>query len=544
MFAGFVPDPDITDPDDPYFGTGQWQYEDGSSMYGQGDRAEALKLWQPQQQPDLRTAEPAMPEMGTPEVPGSEALSANMPRPDVAPTPIAPSETRAPAPAARPPAIPRGLQPDAAEVRGQPLSPEEIQQRQQGVYDQTMAQVAGVQNAAAERQRGREEALQAVEQHTEQFKADQQAQLDLATRTKAEAQQNVQQAMATQLDPGRAIKQMSTGDMVLGAVALMVGGLGQTLQQRGGNARAENMALTAMQKAIDDDIEEQKKDKQSRIAHWTRVFHDSEMGEKAARAELWNAAGKLTEFKANTAAQNADIQAQMMQQSGEMIARGQAEAQGIVDKENERLTIRYAPPPRQAVGNALEQFQKQLAARKAYEDAGASPEQLAVFDKAMGIPSPAGESVRQQKTREDAEAVKRKEAELSEGEGKAEAAWQTLRQLASVAGLKPDPKTGEYVVPEGFRGMQAPGLQEVIPGLLGKGKPIEAARQVAIDGLARLQTGAAISKEEEERFAKILGDQSTTRSELAVNLNAIRALIESRRKQNRVQSTSAPSAWK
>jgi hypothetical protein len=551
-FKSFSPDPDILDPEDEYFGTGQWTYEDGSSMYGQGDREEALRLLM-QSQPDMRTAENAQPEApAPPPVPGTEALNANAPQADVPARPAQLGGTSLPAQPPRPPVNPMagmprsiaGLRPGAAEMRGAPMSPEQIEDRQQSVYDQTMTQVAGIQQAAAERQAGRDEALQMVADHTERVKADREGQIQRELATKAEAEQNIQSAMATQLDPGRVIKQMSAGDMVLGAIALMVGGVGQTLQQRGGQRGAQNMALNTMQKAIDDDVEEQKKDKQSRLAHWTRVFNDADMGEKAARAEMWNAAGRLVEYQAQHKAGNADIQAQMMQDSATLMARGQAEAQALVDRENERLTIRYAPPEVPNGQDPVELLTKRLAARKAYEDAGATPEQLSAFDAAMGIPHPGGESSRQQKTREDKEKVARDEAQLNADEGKAEAAWESIQQFGATVGLQRDPKTGKYEDPGGFKGMQAPGLQEVIPGMLGKGKPIEAARQVAIDALARLQTGAAISKEEEERFANMLGNQSATRSELAVTLNAIRSLIESRRKANRVQSTGAPSAWK
>lgn len=685
-FKAFDPDPDIMDPEDPYFGTGTWTYDDGTSTYGQGDPEQARQLWQPPAPPtDERTASVSpygQNQPMTPKVPGTDALEANAPRADVptrapvsAPEPDAPAEggivipkesriayvhnnpgnlkyvgqegahqgepaedgghwaafespeegvaalqrqiqldagrgktvrefvtkyappgsndteqyirqasealganpdaklsdlpldkvtafmaqkessttlggtslpEQRPAPAAGLPQRMAGMLPAMAEMRGTPLSPEQVAERQQGVYDQTMAQVAGVQNAAAERQRGREEAIGIVRANHERYQADQQQQLAAATAARAEAERNVQQAMATQLDPGRVIKNMSTGDVVLGALALALGGLGQTLQQRGGQRGATNGALNMLEKAINDDLEQQKEDKKSRVAHWTRVFNDQEMGIKAARAEMYNAAGQYAQSQAQQKATNADIQAQMMQDSATLIAKGQAETQGLVDKENERVSIRYAPPDPKADGTdkALEQFQKQLAARKAYEDAGATPEQLAAFDKAMGIPGPGGESVREQKTREDKERVARDELALTEGEGKAEAAWQSVNQLGSVVGLKRDPKTGKYTADDVSDMLVAPGLKEVVPGMLGKGKPIEAARQVAIDGLARLQTGAAISKEEEERFKQILGDESATLSQIATNLNALETLIQSRRKQNRVQPGGAPSTWK
>jgi uncharacterized protein with FMN-binding domain len=569
-FKRFDPDPEILDPEDPDFGTGTWHYDDGTSAYGKGDREEALQLWKPFDErtaaadPDALAAAGARLAGGQPPpVPGTGASRSDLiadsgtgtmrhmgDAADPAQNPgeslkLEPAEQLAPKPIA-PPAggmtIPRGLQPAAAEVRGQPLTPEQLAQKQQGVYDATMTAVGGVQQAAAERQRGREEALKAVTDHTERFKADQQAQMVQAAATKAEAEQNVAAAMATQPDPGRVIKNMSTGQMVLGALAIGLGTLGNAMAIRRGMKTVSTTDW--IQKAIDDDIEQQKEDKRSRVAHWTAVFKDAQMGERAARAEMWNAAGKLTEFQANTRAQNADIQAQMMQDSATMIANGQKEVQALTDRENERLTIRYAKPEPKGAVDAVETLQKKLAARKAYEDAGATDEQLKGFDAAVGIPSPGGESVRGQKTREDKEAVARKEAELTEGEAKAEAAWDTLRAYGDAVGIQRDPKTGKASA-ESFSDMLvAPGLKEEVPGLLGKGKPIEAARNAALDALVRLQTGAAISDKEYEFYTKALGDKDATRSQIATHLNALETLLKSRRKANRLGEPGAPSSWK
>lgn len=691
-FKGFEPDPDITDPDDEYFGTGTWTYDDGTTAYGQGDPAEARALYKPPTA-DQRTAEFSAADaaewaaeggqQAPPPLPSAPALKANDARPDVAPvappppafgadgdtpgiripktsriayvhnnpgnlkfagqdgavqgepaedgghwaafetpeegvaalarqveldagrgktvrefiskyappgsndteqyiaqaaqqlgadpneklsdidrnkvltfmaqkessTELGPNALPPMQPSAAPPAIPgvprtfAGMPAAVAEMRGLPLSPEQLQARQQGIHDVTMAQVAGVQNAAAERQRGRDEALALVTNQAERHKADQQSQLDLAMKAKADAQQNIDAAMKTQLDPGRIVKNMSTGDMVLGVIALALGGLGQTLQQRGGQKGAQNMVLHTLEKAFADDIEAQKEDKRSRVAHWTRIFNDSEMGIKAARAEMYNAAGKLVEAQAQGRAANADIQAQMMQDSANLIAKGQAEAQGLIDKEAERLSIRYAPPDPEKMGG-VDTLAQALKVDAALEQSGYSREQRHQLLSRMGLPPPAGESAAEQKTREGKEKAAREELALTEGEGKAEAGWQTVQQYGESVGLTRDPKTGKYVADSTMDMLIAPGLKETIPGWLGKGKPIEAAREAAIDGLARLQTGAAISKEEEDRFKRLLGDESATRAQIATNLNALEALIQSRRKQSRVQPPGAPSTWK
>lgn len=470
-FTGFEPDPEISDPEDPYFGTGVWKYDDGTSMYGQGDAEQARALYKPPappttpepvkhepppmlarpDEPTAPSAEPAPPKpqertsainipkvsriayvhnnpgnlkyvgqagahQGEPAEDGGHWAAFETPEDGIAAlnrqvqldaargmtarefvTKYAPPSSndtdtyiqqasqalgvspdtklsaidplkvtafvaqkesgteidgaslppqtlqeRGSLPSAGMPGSFNGMPPAMAEVRGTPMSPEQIQERQRGMYDQTMAQVAGVQNAAAERQRGRDEALAVVKANHDDFMANQQRQLEAASKAKLEAEQNVKSAMATQLDPGRVIKNMSTGQMVLGALSLITTTLGNAMAIRRGMKTVS--ATDWIEKAISDDIEQQKDDKKSRVAYWSNVFRDSDMGLKAARAEMYNAAGQFAAFQAQQKAGNADIQGQMMQDSANLIAKGQAEVQGLVDKESERVSIKYAPP--------------------------------------------------------------------------------------------------------------------------------------------------------------------------------------------------------
>jgi hypothetical protein len=653
-FTGFDPDPEITDPDDPYFGTGVWSYDDGTSMYGQGDPEQARALYKPAAPtspaaPDPDGAGPAAPpaiarppepapvnpparaeepeqtggiaipkssriayvhnnpgnlkyvgqegaHQGEPAEDGGHWAAFESPEEGVAAlarqveldagrgqsvrefvTKYAPpgsndtdtyirqaSEalgvspdaklsdvdrgkvlsfvarkesgtelggTSLPAQSAAPPmpGLPRsfnGMPAAVAEVRGTPLSPEQIQQRQQGVYDSTMQQVAGVQQAAAERQRGREEALGIVQQQHDRFMKDQQSQLAAATAARAEAERNVQQAMATQLDPGRVIKNMSTGDVILGVIGLALGGLGQTLQQRGGQRGAQNMALGQLEKAIADDIEQQKEDKKSRVAHWTRVFNDQEMGIKAARAEMYNAAGQFAQFQAQQKATNADIQAQMLQDSQNLIAKGQAEVQGLVDKENERVSIRYQPPDPKGNG-AADMLAQALKLDQALEQSGYSREQRTAMMARMGLPPPGGETAREQKTREDQEKVTRDEGKLSEPQAKAESAHQAVTNFATKAGLIRDPKTGKWIVGEG---LVPPGFIESINPF--DDNEISAALDAAVEGYGRQQSGGVIGKDERESFYEQLGRDTGNRAQLAARINAVEMNIESKRKQD------------
>lgn len=661
QFKAFDPDPDLTDPEDPDFGTGTWHYADGGSTYGQGDRDEAMALYKPPTQPDERTAAVSpygQDDQMTPKVPGQEALEANAPLLDIPPpapgvpekapggsepsasgvdipktsriayvhnnpgnlkyvgqdgahegepaqdgghwaafeTPeegvaalsrqldidagkgktlkdfigkyappgsndtagyiqqatqqlgadentkisdiphdrllsfVANKESgtklgasglppqtpqRAPMPNGLPAAM-GNMQASVAEVKGQPLTPDQIAGRQQSIYDQTAAQLAGVQQSAAARQQGRNEAFDIVSKQSEAFKADQQRQLQQATAAKLEAQQNVESAMATQLDPGRVVKNMSTGDMVLGAIALISSTLGNALAMSKGQKQVS--ATGWIEKAINDDLEQQKEDKRSRVAHWTNVFKDQEMGEKAARAEMYNAAGKMAEYQANTKAANADIQAQMMQDSATLIAKGQAETQGILDKETERVTVKYQTPDPKNLGG-VETLQKQLAARKAYEDAGATPEQLHGFDMAMGIPSPGGESERQQKTRETNEGVARDAQKSSAEQAKAADAKGAIEAHALANGLIRDPKTNQWVEGPGW---MPPALGE---GLLGGATPAHDAADAAVEAYGRFRSGGVIGPDERKDFGEQMGLNTRSRAQLASKLNAAEKTI-------------------
>jgi len=696
MFKAFDPDPDITDPSDPEWGTGMWHYADGGSAYGKGDPDEASALYQPPAAPDMRTAQADdLPPMGPPvaPVPGQEALNANEPQADVGPPPMLarppepvssgvdgsmraspenetggiriPRESRiayvhnnpgnlkyvgqegahqgepaedgghwaafetpeqgiaalnrqveidagrgqtvrefiskyappgsndtegyirsaseslgadpdaklsdidrgkvvafmarkesgtelggtslpdqAQARRATPAGIPGGLRPAVAEMRGMPLSPEQIQHRQQGVYDQTMAAAGTVQNAAQERIKGRDEALKIVSDQHERFKADQQQQLAQATATRQEAERNVQQAMATQLDPGRIIKHMSTGDMVLGAVALMLGGLGQTLQQRGGQRGATNSAVAMLEKALDQDLEQQKEDKKSRVAHWTRVFGDAEMGIKAARAEMYNAAGQFAQFQAQSKATNADIQAQAMQDAATLIGKGQAEAQGLVDRENDRLSIRYQQPDPNANG-ATEKLAESLKLDQSLEQSGYNREQRERMLAKLGLPPPAGESVREQKSREEKEQRAHDAKKMTEPQAKAADTRKSLDALGTKAGLVRNPSTGQW---EEGEGIAPPAFWEGLKSTVTLGStatPINDALEAAVEAYGRFRSGGVIGKDERPAFREQLGAHTFTRAQLAAKLNAAEGTISNQlSEEERKKGTAAPSAWR
>lgn len=153
---------------------------------------------------------------------------------------------------------------------------------------------------------------------------------------------------------------------------------------------------------------------------------------------------------------------------------------------------------------------------------------------------------------EEERAFKREQRETeknktTEDQAKAEAAYQSIEAYGDAAGIKKDPRTGERVADQGLFSRDtliAPGQREVINDFTGQGKPIESARRAAVEGLGRLQSGGVISKDEEENFKRLLGDEGATRAQIATNLNSLRALIQSRRSQtNQQKPMGAPSSW-
>jgi hypothetical protein len=186
-------------------------------------------------------------------------------------------------------------------------------------------------------------------------------------------------------------------------------------------------------------------------------------------------------------------------------------------------------------GNGADLVKRALELDKLYEERGATPEQRKTLLTQAGLGSyiPSGETAPARTDREQTEKTAREEAAFSEDQGKAEAAAVTIGELGTASGLTRDPKTGKLVAPDGFKGMQSPGLQETIPGAFGASKPIEDARAAAIEGIGRLQSGGVISPDEAKRFETMLGDEEISRNQLASKLNAIETLVNTRRKANR-----------
>lgn len=167
-----------------------------------------------------------------------------------------------------------------------------------------------------------------------------------------------------------------------------------------------------------------------------------------------------------------------------------------------------------------------------------------------------GENARKERWRQEDRTDKQAERDdkkaqaqgkVTADEAKAETAWATIEAFGDATGVKKDPKTGQRVADQGLFSRDtliAPGQRESVNDLTGQGKPIEAARRAAVDAVGRLQSQGAITKDEEENFKKMLGDEHATRAQIATNLNALRTLIQKRRSlSNQQQSSAAPSSW-
>lgn len=431
-----------------------------------------------------------------------------------------------------------GLPAAEAQVSGSPLTRSELEQRQQAERDRAQQNVQAVQQAAAARIEGRNEALAAVAANYQDQQQNAQRQLAEQQAIKAEAASNIQQQQAVQLDPGRLFRQMSGGSVLLGLFAVALSAAGQTLQQRAG-VNAPNLGLSMMTKAIDDDIEDQKQNKQSRLAYWTRVYGNAEQGILAAKKEIYDAGAAHLAAKAQTMVQNADIQAGALAQAQELKAQGDAAAAKLQQIEEQKLQIRYAAPKPVVVGDPAKQLKTLLQVDKALESSGYTKEQRAQLLQGAGLPAPQGESAHEQHTREAQE-------KYNEDQGKAEGAMTGIGDLARKAGLVRDPSTGLWHTGDG---VMPPALSEKMKSLWGLNpwadRPIAAAAYAAKQAMARFLTGATMRSDEEGQFDELIGVNTTTREQLAERLNAAEGLIRNRRPTElRKQGSAAPEAWK
>lgn len=354
-----------------------------------------------------------------------------------------------------------------------------------------------------------------------------QAEADFHRQRKEMARQS-ELAIAMQndpsIDPDRYVRNMSTGQSVGTVILAAIEGAFRGMTGQPG----ESGVLRIIERRIDQDLMAQKEQiasgrirKGNTIAALRQMGMDEDAAERGARALALAKSEQL-------------VQSEIARQGAGMArpeAKALAEAlRARTEQENDQLMLQNQPRSqtttvRQAPGGGDgDGFSKLLAARKAYEESGASPEQLAAFDKAngMGAMAPAGESVTAQSRRTKDEA-------RTEIEGKAAGTIKLLDELGTQLGLAKDPGgKGFREDPQG--GALSKRTTEDIASGFSFGyadNPIEATENALIESFGRLQSGGVISPSEEQRFGSMIRDAKTD-AQRALALNAIRPIIEAK----------------
>lgn len=461
-----------------------------------------------------------------------------------------------------------GIPAAAVEVQGMPLTPEQIDQRQKDVGQRYAVQAGAQQQGLAQRVAGRQEVMNAWQAESDKQANDAATQQQTQERARLEAEQKIQNdvnAPIQKVDPGRLIKSMSVGAKILGGIAIVMSELGRAAMGLAGVDGGPNLALNILMKRIDNDIDSQKENihnseraKDNRVAFWTKKLGNAEDGISAARAEAHQAAGMKLQAQA-MASDIADVKAQGTEMAAQLFGNAQQEIQNITDREANRLSIRYAtpPPPKGAKEKTLaDSIEGAKRARQELELAGHKPEDVKQLLAANGIPYIEGDTVTQQahaadQTRQATQHAadqKREDAneanKMSEPQGKAEAAHQTVSDFAQKAGLVRNPTTTKWEVGEG---MVPPGFLESINPF--SDDSVNTALDAAVEGYGRQQSGGVIGNDERESFYEQLGKSTGNRRQLAAKLNAVELNIEAKRKQDmaaiRNGTTNAPpAAWK
>lgn len=393
---------------------------------------------------------------------------------------------------------------------------------------------------------------QAMNQATSAYGGYQQAEADRqqAAQRAEIARQSQLAAMAQKdesIDPDRYVRSMSTGQSIGTVILAALNGAFRGMSGQGGEG-----VVDILQRRVDQDIQAQKEQiasgrirKGNLISYFANQGMNEDAAEKAAKAMSWAQLERLTQ------AENARIGAGAPRDEAAVMAEAiKAQREQANDElqltlgtpRSSTTTVRQAPGPGPNQGDA---FSKLLSARKAYEESGATPEQLATFDSAngMGGMAPGGESETARGKREAGE-------KRSEDQGKAAGALAGLEGFAEAAGLVRDPESGTFRQNPGDSSVgpnarQREGVVKAIPlwGRLGSNK-IAAAETAATESFGRLQSGGVISPSEEVRFRDMIGG-ATTDEQLANAMNSIMTIIKPRlAAPDRKTSAAVPPGWR
>lgn len=350
-------------------------------------------------------------------------------------------------------------------------------------------------------------------------------------RQRAEIARQNQIAIAAQedpsIDPDRFVRSMSTGQSI-GTVILA--GIEGAFRGMTGQA-GQSGVLNILERRIDQDIAAQREQVASgrirrgnMIAYFTQQGMAEDAAEKAAKAMAYAQAEKLTQAEiARIGAGNARAEASAMAEQIRA-AREQANDELMLTLGTPRsttTTVRAAPG-----GGDGDGFAKMLATRKAYEESGATPEQLAAFDKANGLTgaglAPGGES-------ETGRARREKSEQRTDNEKTALGTIKLLDDVGSQLGLTRATDGSGFSAPADGSIISKRAGEELATGFsFGfADNPIEASENALVEAFGRLQSQGVISPSEEVRFGAMIRDAKTD-SQRAIALNAIRPIIESK----------------
>lgn len=345
------------------------------------------------------------------------------------------------------------------------------------------------------------------------------------------------------VNPDRFIDNMSTGNKV---VMVILAALSGAFRGLSGADTSDNTILKILNNAQEEDLKIQREQIQSGRLRRGNMLQDAmsrgadaKQAEALARAKQSKAMADYTETEINRLnlqgaerAKAMDLVAQLRQQHAVQVDGLRASTE---DKISESYSQHREVPKVVAGQTDTEYLKKVYETGAAMEKAGATPEQIQQFYKSQGVPVPQGES---------SESISRNKE--TENQTKAVSAMTGLEAFGTESGLKFDPKTGEFTSPGGIRGLQAPELQEVVPGAFGQASPIKDAKEAALESFGRLQSDGVISKEEESRFREMISGDEITRNQLASKLNAIMRIVRpglSQRRQKENKNTAATDGF-
>lgn len=350
-------------------------------------------------------------------------------------------------------------------------------------------------------------------------------------RQRAEIARLNQVAIAAQddpeIDPDRFVRNMSTGQSIGTVILAGIEGAFRGMTGQPG----QSGVLNILERRIDQDIAAQKEQIASgRIRRGNMIQYFREQGmneeaaEKAAKAMAYAQAEKLTQAEiARIGAGGARAEASAMAEQIKA-AREQANDELMLSLGTPRsstTTVRAAPS-----GGDGDGFAKMLSTRKAYEESGATPEQIAAFDKANGLTgaglAPGGES-------ETARARREKSEQRTDNEKTALGTIKLLDDVGSQLGLSRATDGSGFSAPADGSVISKRAGEELATGFsFGfADNPIEASENALVEAFGRLQSQGVISPSEEVRFGAMIRDAKTD-SQRAIALNAIRPIIESK----------------